>query len=149
MLYLVLRFVHIGAMAAWFAPMLFLPGDVRRAIDGGDLAALRGRLGRYGAVSGGAALLTLLSGIALIFTLGGFTAVPHSIHIGLLLGLVMWAFGAFGVGRAVRELDAAIAAGSSRETLAPFARRIGKSTGIFHLLWVVNLGLMVFRHALG
>ncbi len=150
MLYLGLRFVHIAAMAAWFAPMLFMAGDARRSIEaGGDLAPLRARLGRAGAVAGAGGTLTVITGIALIFAMGGFGAVPIPIHVGLTLGLVLWALGAIGMGGTVRKLDAAIAAGAPKEELLGFARRMSALTGVFHLLWLASLGLMVFRNVLG
>jgi hypothetical protein len=145
-LYLALRFVHIAAMAAWFAPVLFVAGDARRSIEAGDLAGLRGRLARSGPIAAGAGLVTVVTGIALIFAMGGFGAVPVTIHVGLTLGLVMWLLGALGIGGTARRIDAAIAAGAGKEQLLPLARRLGMLAGIFHLLWAVTLGLMVFRH---
>lgn len=150
MLYLGLRFVHIAAMAAWFAPMVFMAGDARRSIEaGGDLAPLRARLGRSGTIAGVGGMLTLITGVALIFAMGGFGAVPIAIHVGLTLGIVMWALGAFGMGGTSRKLDAAIAAGAPKEQLLALARRMSALTGVFHLLWVATLGVMVFRHVLG
>ena len=149
MLYLGLRLVHIAAMAAWFAPIVFVAGDARRTIEaGGDLAGLRVRMGRGGAMAAGSGIVTVLTGVALIFAMGGFGAVPVPIHIGLTLGVVMWLFGAIGIGGTVRKLDAAIAAGSSKDQLLPFARRLSMLTGIFHLLWLTILALMVFRNVL-
>ena len=149
MLYLALRFVHIASMAAWFAPMLFMAGDARRSIEaGGDLAPLRRRLSVAGAIAGVGGIVTVLTGVALIFAMGGFGAVPPTIHVGLLLGIVMWLVGAFGMGGTARKLDAAIASGGAKDQLLPFARRMSMFTGIFHLLWVVTLALMVFRNVL-
>src|SRR5689334_16897165 len=102
-LYLALRFVHIAAMAAWFAPLLFVAGDARRSIEGGDLAGLRVRLARGGTVGAVGGTLTILTGVALIFVLGGFAAVPVGIHVGLAVGVVMWLLGAFGVGGTTRK----------------------------------------------
>jgi hypothetical protein len=146
-LYLGLRFVHILLMAAWFAPHLFMAGDARRTIEGGgDLGLLRGRLALAGRVGGASGTLTLLTGVALIFLVGGFGAVSPAIHVGLLLGLAMWFVGLLGTGGTARKIDAAIAAGATKEALLPLARRLSMFTGIFHLLWVVTLLLMVFRN---
>lgn len=146
MLYLTLRFVHIAAMAAWFAPVLFVAGDTRRSIEAGDLAGLRVRTARGGQLAAGAGIVTLLTGVALIFTLGGMGGVPVAIHVGLTLGIVMWLLGAFGIGGTARKIDAAIGAGAGKEQLLPLARRLSMLAGIFHLLWALTLGLMVFRH---
>jgi hypothetical protein len=147
--YLILRFIHIAAMAAWFAPMIFMAGDVRRSIEaGGDMNPLRARMVRAGVIAGVGGSVTVLSGLALIFALGGFKAVPHAIHAGLLLGVILWLVGALGMGGASRKLDAAIVAGAPKAELVAIARRMSAITGIFHLLWAVTLALMVFRGVL-
>ena len=149
MLYLILRIVHLVSMATWFGVGLFVPGDIRRTLAaGGDTVGLRDRVNRVSRVASAFGWLTFLSGIGLIFAMGGMGAVPVPIHIALTLTLVTLLFNTFGTGRVWKQLDTALAAGASAESVAPQVKRMAMFSGIFQTLWLVNLLLMVLRHNL-
>ena len=146
MLTTVLKFVHLFTMAAWIGSSMFAPADIRRTFAGnGDFAALRERMRSIGRVAMGSGALTFLSGLALIFALGGFGTVTPAIHIGLVTGLVTAIVGGAGIGRTWGEIDKKLAANADPASLAPLVRRIGILSHVFHLLWLVTLVLMVFR----
>lgn len=151
MLYLSLKLVHFVFMGTWFGSSLFSLRDIKSSFAAGPahIPLLRARMqvvGRLAMLSGA---LTLLSGVGLIFALGGFAAVPRAIHIGLLTGLVTAIVGGAGVGRTWQAIEQRLDAGADAAAVAPLVKRIGMLSGIFHLLWVVSLVLMVFRGAIG
>ena len=149
MLYLNLRLFHILFMATWFGAMLFAPGDAKRAIAAGPehLSLLRDRMRRAGRVSSTSAFLTVASGVALIFSMGGMGAVPVPIHIGLLGGIIGWVLtGVFSY--TWKQIDAGIESGTSAQDLAPLAKRLSMIAGMFHLSWLGTLVLMVYRNNL-
>lgn len=149
MLILCLRFVHVAAMALWFAAGVFATGDIRRSLAHPDeLPGLRVRMAKTAlfAIVGG--VVTLVSGILLIFALGGFAAVPWPIHLALVLGVLQAGIGGGGIGRTWAQIEAELDAGGTPDSVQPLFRRIAIMGGIFHALWVVNLGLMVFRSVL-
>lgn len=86
----IIKLVHIAAMAVWFATPLLVTSDVRRAVAQGREQAeqARGRADRVLMVSNVGAVLTVLSGLALIMTRGGFSGVGPKIHAGFALALV-------------------------------------------------------------
>jgi hypothetical protein len=141
MLYLALRFVHIALMATWFGSVLFLAGDVRRTVTAGPdgFPLLAGRVKRSNVVAIAAGWGTILTGVALIFTVGGFGAVPPTIHVALLLSLVN-----AGVGAAMGATWGKIAANPANAN--DHLGRLSMLSGVFQLLWTINLALMVFRH---
>ncbi|MBX7100409.1 MAG: hypothetical protein K1X89_22010 [Myxococcaceae bacterium] len=151
MLYLSLKLVHFVFMGTWFGSSVFALRDIKSALAAGPahFSLLRGRMlvvGRLAMLSGA---LTLLSGVGLIFALGGFAAVPKAIHVGLLTGLATAIVGGAGVGRTWQAIDQRLEAGGDAAAVAPLVKRIAMLSGIFHLLWVVSLVLMVFRGAIG
>lgn len=152
MLYLVLKLIHYAGMSLWFGASLPVAGNVRRALDSSPeaLPAVLQNARRAGRVSSIAGWITILSGVALIFTLGGFGAVPIPIHIALTLALVMAGIGAFGLGGTVNKMIAA-AEGGGEGTLAEvqgLRGRLAMFSGIFQGLWVLVLVLMVWRNQL-
>lgn len=150
MLYYALRFVHLIFMATWFGSTLFTSGDIKRTLAAGPagVPALRERVARSSRIAGLSALLTIVTGIALIFVLGGFGSVPPPIHISLVLALAAMAIGAGGIGGAWKKIEKRIDEGADPTSLGDLAKRISMLSGIFHLLWLVTLVLMVFRASL-
>lgn len=149
MLTLTIRFVHIFFMATWVGAVLFIAGDAKRTLSdpSASLGQLRERGTRATKLSAISALVTLGSGIGLIFAVGGFGAVPPAIHIGMLTGFAMLAVGGGLIGRSWHQIDSALEQGAEPASLLPVARRLSMAVGIFHALWLLTLGLMVFRYA--
>ena len=148
---LVLRFLHLLFMGLWVAASMYVAGDARRSIAAGPehLPLLRDRVlraGRFGAISGA---LTLLSGLGLIFALGGFGAVPRAIHVGFLITLALAVLGAKGVGGAWEALDSALRDGAPAERIAALQLRLQVFVAVFKTGWLVVFALMVFRHVIG
>lgn len=149
MLVLALRFIHIIAMTLWFAAGVFATSDIRRSLaNPAEIPGLRVRMKKTGifAIIGG--VLTILTGVGLIFSLGGFGAVPVPIHIALLLSVVQAGIGGGGIGRTWAQIEAKLDAGADPAAVQPLVARIAMMGGIFHALWAINLGLMIFRGAL-
>lgn len=146
--YLILKTIHILSASVWFGAGLGVPGDIRRTIERGrphtDL--LPDRVRRAGKMTMGAGLLTLLTGLGLIFNLGGFANVRPNVHAGFGLTLVLLVFG-FGVTLPTWKRIAAIlsAEGGDLGEARRLAGRFAMFQGIEHLLWLVVLVLMVFR----
>jgi hypothetical protein len=146
---LVLRLVHFLAMGLWFGASLLSTGDVRRTIKaGGDTTLLNERMKRMTRVVGPSALLTIVSGVLMIFAMGGFAAVRPAIHIGLVLTIVMWVVGGGGMGLKWRQIQKAMEEGKDAAALAPHLKKMSMMAGIFQLLWLVTLLLMIFRNVI-
>lgn len=151
MTYLTLRLVHILFMATWIGSVMFMTGDVRRTVQAGPvhLDLLRDRVRRFARLGGASALITIVTGVALIVNVGGMGAVSPAIHTGLTLGLVAWGVSGGVIGGGWRKLDAGLASGQDAATLAPFLMRMRIGAMVFHSLWLVILILMVFRSQIG
>lgn len=149
-MYIGLRLLHILCMTAWFGTMLFVTGDIKRTFAAGPahLPLLRERVGRVNRVAGIAGTLTVLSGFALIFAVGGFKAVPPAIHTGMTFGITAWAIGAFGFGGTWKGIEAKLDAGADPATLGDKVKRLGMFTGLFHSAWLIALLTMVLRNGL-
>lgn len=149
LLRVVLLVIHITAAAIIFAAPLGTGGSLRRALASGDAAVMRSAAKDAGAranLAGLASWVTLATGLALIFVMGGFVTVRPQIHAAL--GLLLLAIG-FSLGfmrPAGRRL--AVAANAEPPNLAVFEGELKKlqaGTGVLHLLWLTVLVLMVYR----
>ncbi len=151
MLYLSLRLVHFISMGVWFGSNLLALRDIRTSLAAGpsNIGPLKARMQSGGMLATISGVITLLTGLALIFVLGGFKSVPRAIHIGLLTGIICAVVGGAGVGRTWFMIEKKLDAGADAASLAPLMKRIGMLSGIFQLLWLVTLILMVFRGAVG
>ena len=147
MLYYLLRIVHIAAMGTWFGVSLLAAGDLRRTLAAGPahVDLLLARFAAISRVASAAGWTTVLSGLALIFSLGGFGKVPHAIHAGLLLALVLVGLG-IATGMQGQKAALALKAGADP---GPARKRAGMFGGIAHLLWFVILCLMVLTKVVG
>lgn len=138
-----LKLFHIAFAATWFGVGLLITGDLRRTAQLGPphLAPLWARLDRAGLIARIAALLTLVTGLALIFAYGGFAKVQPKFHAALGLMIVN-----IGLGIAMGRIGAGIKALGDETpfaTLQPKIKRIAMLGGIHQLLWMVLLALMV------
>ena len=146
--YLILKTIHILCASVWLGSGLTIAGDVRRTLEQGrphtDL--LISRVNRQGKMAGIFGMLTLLSGVNLVFVMGGFGNVGHNIHAGLGLSLLIFAVG-LGLSMPTwRRIRAILGAETGDLAEArKLAGRLGMFTGIEHLLWLVVLVLMVVK----
>lgn len=145
-LFSALRLLHFLGMAVWFAGALAIGGDVRKTIARGKphTDVLADRIDRSVVVGLIAALVTVGSGLGMIFGLGGFGAVGPRIHAGFSLAIVTIAVEVMGLRPTIARLRAALGAGDGKD-LRAIASRIAMFAGITHSLKLVTLVLMVFR----
>lgn len=145
-LFSAIRLLHFLGMAVWFAGALSIATDVRKTIARGKphTEILAQRVSRTIDIGTIAAVVTIVSGLAMIFALGGFKAISPRIHAGFGLAIVTLAVEIILLKPAVSRLGGALESGDGRE-LRPMAGRIGMFAGITHALKLVILVLMVFR----
>lgn len=145
-LFSAIRLLHFLGMAVWFAGALNIAGDVRKTIARGKphTEVLVPRVSRALDVGAIAAIVTIGSGLGMIFGLGGFGAISPRIHAGLGLAILTLAVEIILLKPAVGRLGDALSSGDGRE-LRPMAGRIAMFAGITHALKLVILVLMVFR----
>ncbi len=141
---LILLVIHITAAATAFAVGMTMTGAIRRATDKSrevKLAVLE-HARRAGTISSIFGLVTLLSGLALIFYRGGFKVVSPTIHTAITLVLIMLLIGRFVQRPLGARLEAAV-----DDTAAWTAgrKRWAMFEGIQQLLWVVTLALMFIK----
>jgi len=141
-----IRLFHFLGMAVWFAGGLGIASDVRKTIARGKphTAILVPRIMRALNIGSIAALVTIATGVGMIFALGGFKAVQPRIHAGMLLAIITLAVEIMLLKPAAGRLGDALDSGDGRE-LRPMAGRIAMFAGITHALKLVTLVLMVFR----
>jgi hypothetical protein len=137
--------LHMLGMALWFAAALTITSDIRRTIARGKphTDVLEVRVTRSLNVSAVGALVTIASGLGLIFVRGGFGAVSPRIHVGFTLALVTLAIEVFLLRDKLTKIGAALESGATRE-LSGMAKRISMYAGITHALKLTILILMVY-----
>ncbi len=141
----VLLALHVLGAATWFGPRLFWPRRLRGALETMDAAkAALASIGRELNVTAGAAVLTIATGLGIVFLHGGFGAVSPRIHAGL--GLTLMAF----FGGLALELPALarIRAAVDRSALgeaSPHVKRVVMGAMLEHTCWLATLVLMVWR----
>ncbi len=143
---LLLRFLHLLAVATWFGGTLTTAGDVRRTLARGapHTEALAERVGRQLAIGRAAGFLTAATGIGLILAFGGFRAVSPRIHAGLALTLVLVTLESTVLVGVYRGLAEDLAGGRLDDARAR-AKKFAALTGVSHLLRTIVFALMVFR----
>ena len=144
--YYVIRIVHMLSMAMWFAAPLAVTSDLKRTIARGKPHTdfVVPRVSRSLTIATVGAVLTILSGLGMIFALGGFKAVHPRIHAGFALALVTLSLEFFLVKGGLARIGAELDADKVRD-LPPLVKRFAMFTGITHLLKTVILVLMVVR----
>jgi hypothetical protein len=143
---LVLMVLHIAFAGTAFAVGLTSTGSLRRAEGKGgavmaEVAAIANRMGRIASIFG---LLTLASGLALIFYRGGFKVISPTIHGAILLVLAMVTIG-FVMQRPTGKALAAAAAANDLGAWQKARKKWAMGEGIMQLLWVVTLVLMFVK----
>lgn len=136
-MYDVLKILHILSMAVWFGGALTITSDVRKTLALGKphTQELVGRVDRSVVLAMAFGVVTIATGVALIFQVGGFKAVSPRIHASLLLALIALAIEMMALRPAIARLTED---GAKPGKIAMFA-------GIGHLLKLVILVLMIIR----
>jgi len=148
MLKIALLIVHVSFAAVLFGAPMGLVGNVRRALRAGDealrIAAIDAM--RRARMAGISSLVTLLTGIALIFVMGGFGSVATHIHAALGVMILAVAFSAAVMRPNSAKLVAAAQAQPADRTAAESAlKKLAMGSGVLHLLWVILLTLMFYK----
>jgi len=145
-LYLVIRLLHFAGMAVWFGGAMTLSSDVRKTLARGKphTDVLAARVDRSLSIGAVAAIVTMGTGLAMIFAQGGFGAISPRIHAGFALALVAFAVELLALRPAVAKLGQALASGEEKD-LKSLQGRIGMLTGVLHTLKLVILVLMVWK----
>jgi uncharacterized membrane protein len=140
--------LHIASAALLFGGALGLPRLVRNALSLGAAAfrVAAKEAQRRGTLTGIASLMTLWTGVALIFMLGGFARAPINFHIALTLMLVAIACNLVFIRPSLSKL---VREGENPEPSATVValalKKISMGQGILHLIWITNLVLMFHR----
>ena len=143
----VLKIVHIAAASVWIGGSLNAPRDIRRTLPLGQpyVGELMPRLGAIARLMNQSALVTLVSGIAIVFAVGGFGRVPHRIHLGLGLTLLAIVAGRYLIRPVLGEIARAIKTPPvTPEAVEHIMFRFRLVNGIEHALRLAVLVLMVY-----
>ncbi len=138
--------IHVLSASCWFAPRLFWPRRLRAALAAGPEAARVAvpAVAREMNFTTASALLTIATGVAIIFMHGGMKAVPPRIHTGLLLTLIAF-FAGLALGLpAIVKMRAAVERGAIAEA-QPLVKRLAIGAMIEHTCWLATLVIMVWR----
>lgn len=145
---LVVLLVHISAAAILFGAPLGLVRTTRSALSKGPAtfthaaqeAAFKAKL------AGMSSMVTLMSGLGLIFLGGGFAIVPKNFHAALAVMLAAFAVSLTVMRPNTLRLVKASEMNPIDEQGARAALgKLGMGSGILHGLWVVMLTLMFVR----
>lgn len=142
----VLKVFHVTVASVWIGGGVTAPGDVRRTLGLGPLhtAELLPRLRAVAKLMNLSALLTFLSGLALVFAAGGFARVPHRIHLGILLALLAVVVGRWMIRPAIGQIAQAAREPTTSEQASRVAARFAAAVNVEHLLRLAVLILMIY-----
>jgi uncharacterized membrane protein len=141
-----LKIVHIAAASVWIGGGLSAAPDIRRTLSLGEphSAELMPRLRGVAKLMNLSALLTLVSGLAIVFAVGGFARVPHRIHAGLALTLLAIIVGRWMIRPVIGDIAQATRTPVAREQLDRIVTRFRVAVGVEHALRLAVLVLMVY-----
>jgi hypothetical protein len=148
-LHLVLIVLHVTAAAVLFGAPLGIVGACRRALATGSRDAIRQAAAegqRRGLIASICGLLTLVTGIGLIFERGGFKQVAPNFHMALGVMLLAVLFSVLWMKPAASRLVAATEPDPvDRAAFNKQLGRLGMGSGIMHAIWLGLLVLMFVR----
>jgi uncharacterized membrane protein len=143
-----LKVLHIAVSAVWIGGGLTAPRDIRRTLVLGQphTGELMLRLRAISRLMNGSALLTVLTGLALVFAVGGFTRIPHRIHVGILLTVLAFVAGRWLIRPVLGQIAAAIKGPEpvSEETARRIVGKFWLVNGVEHGLRLGVLVVMVY-----
>lgn len=147
-LYALLLVLHITCAAIAFGASLGVGRLLRRSLEAGqpsftlaaEDAARRTKLAFFTYVG------VLLTGLALIFTIGGFAGAPLNIHMALGLMLVVLALMAtLSRPQSNQLVHLSQAAALDQAAIRKTMKKMQMAQGMLHLSWLVLLVLMIVR----
>jgi len=148
--YVLLRVLHITCAALWFGAPLGLVRLLKDGLAGGpDAFRMSTAVGaRRGAVTGIAGVLTLLTGLAIVFHMGGFGSVAPQIHGAIAIAVVMLGISVGLLKPMGARLSAIAEKGLDDEGRAQaeaILKKMGPISHGIHGLWLLLLVLMYWR----
>jgi hypothetical protein len=134
--------VHIASAAAWFGHKLPIPRDIRMSLGAGGAAAatMVQRLTGTSRLGIGAALMTVLSGIGLLWDAGWTSSALLGVGILAAIGAIV--LGAVAARPAWNGLNAAVSSGEL-DLAAAYGRRFSRMLHLENLLWMAALAAMI------
>lgn len=141
----ILKLLHITSMAVWMAGGIMVAGDIKRSLALGvpHLDPLLVRVNRAERIGTSSGMLTVVTGLALIFNAGGFMAVPFRIHIGLALTMITFFVGALFASPSWRRIAGIIERKDNLGEANVYANRFAMFMMVEHVLRATILVLMV------
>lgn len=145
--YSVLLLLHVLSMAVWFAGSFFTTSDIKKslALGGAYLQPMVARVNAAERLSLTSGMLTVITGLALIFAGGGFTAMPLRIHIGFALTIITFFVGALFASPTWRRIAGIVERNADINEAVALSKRMSMFMGIEHLLRTVVMVLMVVQ----
>ena len=148
--YVVLRVLHITLAALWFGAPLGVVKLLRNGLEGGPdtfrMSAASGS--KRGAMAGIAGILTLLTGLIIVFHMGGFGSVAPQIHGAIVVAVVILGI-SIGVlkpmGAKLSEIAEKGLDDEGRARAEAILKKMGPISHGIHGLWLVLLVLMYWR----
>ena len=144
-LLVVLMVLHVAVAATAFGITLPVGSALKRASGRGRevKSAVATMAARSGQLAGIFGVLTLVTGLVLIFYLGGFAVVSKTIHAAMGIIVVMILHGAFFMRPAGNRILAAVEQDEAAWEAA--RKRYAMGHGIMSLMWLAILVLMFIK----
>lgn len=140
--------LHISAAAILIGASAGLVRNLKRTLEAGKAAFVIATedAARRAKLMGICSLLTVATGVILIFMIGGFGGAPLNFHIALtiMLGAIIFS-AAFMRPATVKLVKLAQTEPLDTSTARSSIKKLAMGQGILHLLWVVTLVLMFTR----
>ncbi len=148
-LYYSLKVLHVAVASVWIGAGLLGPQDVRDSLLAGSsqVPALLGRLKKIARVMNTSALLTVVTGFALIFAGGGFAGTPMRINIGIGLTFLAYAAGRWMIRPAIMAIAGSAKRELSKQEASAMADTFARAVNTEHVLRFAVLVLMIYPFA--
>lgn len=141
--------LHVLSTVIWVGGMFFAHVALRPALQAVPpptrLPLIAATLATFFAWAGAAVATIILTGLFMIFALGGFGRIGAHVHLMTLIGLVMAAIFAYIVTVPFPRLRAAVAAGSWESAAGP-VRTIRRLVAINLVLGLVTVTVAILGH---
>ncbi len=137
--------LHITAAAVWLGHKALIPFDLKKSLSPQPAVfiGLLDRLKVAEQLAQGSAVLTLVSGLLLVWLRGGFAAVSGGVQIDLGIVVLMFVLGAL-FGRPVSIRLRVALAGQDAEAARNEGRSLSELLTVESALWVAALATMVW-----
>lgn len=138
-----LTIIHIAAAAAWFGHKLLIAGDVHasiRDVEGASRFVARiGRARRLGVISG---IITIATGLWLVYEVFGFADTPIRIWVGLGSALAIFLVAISFARPAWKRIRSGMEEGDPASAASGVVR-FRQALMLENLLWILALASMV------